>query len=75
MGKLITKKIESVKLIKIEKTYNAGSKPTYYYSIQLEEIEDPIIIELKTTLTQDMVGMKLKYRVNTKGEIIDFDVV
>jgi hypothetical protein len=74
--KTVTKKIEKVELIKIEKTYNSGKKPTYYYNIYLEGFEFPLMMNtVGETLPNDFAGKKLKYKLNDENEVSEFDIV
>lgn len=74
--KAVTKTIEKVELIKVEKTYNSDRKPTYFYNIYLEGFEHPIVMTLTgETLPNDFVGKKLKYKLNEENEVSEFDVV
>lgn len=75
MGKLITKKILEVKLMKVEKSFRDGVQPKYYYNFLLEGIEDPVIVEVYNVLEPGMVGHKLQYRLNENFEVSEFDII
>lgn len=75
MGKLITKKILEVKLMKVEKSFREGIQPKYYYNFLLEGIEDPVVVEVNNVLEPGMVGNKLKYRLNENFDILEFDII
>ena len=75
MGRLITKKILEVKLIKVEKSFRADIQPKYYYNFLLEGIEEPVVVEVLNVLEPGMVGHKLQYRLNENFEISEFDII
>ena len=75
MGKLITKKILEVKLMKVEKSFRDGVQPKYYYNFLLEGIEDPVIVEVNDVLEPGMVGHKLSYRLNENFDVLEFDII
>jgi|694.fasta_scaffold16834_13 hypothetical protein len=75
MGKLITKKILEVKLMKVEKSFRDGVQPKYYYNFLLEDIEDPVVVEVNNVLEPGMVGQKLKYRLNENFDVLEFDII
>lgn len=73
--KLIKKKILEVKLIKVEKTFNGGAKPKYYYNFILEGIEEPLLVPLENELEPGMVGRKINYNLNQEFEVSNFTIV
>ena len=75
MGKLITKKILEVKLMKVEKSFRDGVQLKYYYNFLLEDIEDPVVVEVNNVLEPGMVGQKLKYRLNENFDVLEFDII
>jgi DNA-binding protein Fis len=76
MKKEIKKKIEKVELIKLEKNYSAGSTPTYYYNLYLQEIEEPLLLVLEFQLdVNDLNGKTIKYYVNGEGLVSEFEFV
>jgi len=76
MKKQIKKKIEKVELIKVEKNYRAGSLPTYYYNLYLQEIEEPLLLVLEFQLDEnDLNGKTIKYYVNGEGLVSEFEFV
>lgn len=75
MGKLITKKILEVKLMKVEKSFRADVQPKYYYNFLLEGIDDPLVVEVAQVLEPGMVGNKLKYRLNENFEVLEFEII
>lgn len=77
MSKQITKKIDKLELIKVEKLFNNPDiKQIYHYNLYLEGIEDPLIlnsndIQLDTTIA----GSKIKYKLSDDNEISDFQIL
>lgn len=73
--KPISKKIEKVELIKIETAYNPKRK-FYYYNLYLTDIVEPLLISnLAEPLPTDLVGMKIKYKLNEDNTITEFDLL
>jgi hypothetical protein len=77
MAKQITKKIEKLELIKIEKVFNNPSKKQiYHYNLFLEDIDEPLILsELNNPINIDVVGKKIKYKLSDENEITDFEIL
>jgi hypothetical protein len=75
MGKLITKKILEVKLMKVEKSFRNDIHPKYYYNFLLEDIEDPLVVEHNKPLEPGLVGCKLKYKLNENFEVSEFNII
>jgi hypothetical protein len=75
MGKLITKKILEVKLMKVEKSFRNDIHPKYYYNFLLEDIEDPLVVEVSKALEPGLVGCKLKYKLNENFEVSEFNII
>ena len=73
--KAVSKIIEKVELVKVLNTYSAGSKPTYFYNIFIEGIDEPLLVsDVNQPITNDYVGKKIKYKLNGENEVIDFDI-
>lgn len=70
--KSFTKKIIECKLVKIEKLYNQSYKQKFFYSLQLEGIDEILILESNERFTQDVTGSKIKYKLNSENEVSDF---
>ena len=77
MGKQITKKIEKIELIKVEKIHNNPSmKYVFHYNLFLEGIEEPLIISNpNTNLDTSVSGKKIKFKLSDDNEISEFDIV
>ena len=71
----IKKKILEVKLIKVEKSFRAGSVPKYYYNFTLEGFEEPLLIELEKQLEPGLVGNHISYYLNEEFDVSEFDIV
>jgi hypothetical protein len=41
----------------------------------LEDIEDPVVVEVNNVLEPGMVGQKLKYRLNENFDVLEFDII
>jgi hypothetical protein len=71
--KTITKKILKVELFKIENNYNKKEK-TFFYNLYLDGIDEPLLLnDLKQPLQFDLVGRKIKYKINGENEVSDFE--
>jgi hypothetical protein len=75
MGKLISNKINEVKLIKVEKSFRAGIQPKYFYNFHLEGIEDPLVVEVLQVLEPGMVGKTIQYQLNETFDVLEFEIV
>lgn len=78
MGKTIVKKITAVELIKIEKIFNNPSiKQIYYYNFYFDnDKESPLIVSNPNQpLELDVIGYKIKYKLNDDNEVVEFDFV
>jgi hypothetical protein len=73
MSKTHTHKIISCKLVKVEKLYNQSQRQRYYYSLELQGIDEPLIIENEVPITPGLVGHKIKYKLNSENEVSDFE--
>jgi hypothetical protein len=71
----ITKKILEVKLIKVEKSFRAGSVPKYYYNFILEDFDEPLLVEVLNALEPGLVGRKIVYYLNEEFEVSEFDII
>jgi hypothetical protein len=77
MGKQITKKVEKLELIKVEKLFNNPDvKQIYHYNLYLEGIEDPLIFSSNDSqLDTQIAGMKIKYRLSDENEVSEFEIL
>lgn len=74
MAKSHSKNITHFELIKVEKRFN-GAKQKYFYNLGLEGIEGYLLLEAETNITDNLVGKKLKYKLNDENIVVDFDLV
>lgn len=68
-------KILDCKLIKVEKLYNQSKPGKFFYNLQLEDIDEPLLIETDKGLDASLVGMKIKYKLNAENEVSDFELL
>jgi hypothetical protein len=68
-----THKIEKVELIKVEKNYNPGSTPKFYYDMTLQDIDEPLLLILDTPLQDGLINRKIKYQLND-GIVSEFEL-
>jgi hypothetical protein len=71
----IEKEILEVKLIKVEKSFRAGSTPIYYYNFILEGFDEPLLVPLDHQLEPGLVGNKISYYLNEEYEVSEFTIV
>ena len=75
MAKTLSKIVENITLIKVEKTYKAGDLPKYFYSIQLEGIEDELLLETNYMLENGFKGKKIKYILNEDNIVSNLQIL
>jgi hypothetical protein len=75
MAKSITKKIEKVELIKIEKSYRHGVPQKYFYNFIFEGIDEPLLVINDEPIPSQMVGHKIKYKLNEENMVSEFELM
>jgi hypothetical protein len=70
-----THKILDCKLIKVEKLYNQVKPHKLFYNLILEDIDEPLLVETVLPLEPNVVGHKIKYKLNADNEVSDFEFV
>jgi hypothetical protein len=77
MSKKITKKIEKLELVKIEKIFNNPElKFIYHYNLFLEGIEEPLLISNPNQKIEESVeGKTIKFKFNEENLISDFELI
>jgi hypothetical protein len=75
MAKTLSKIVENITLIKVEKTYRPGNLPKYFYSIQLEGIEDELLLETDYMLDKGFKGKKIKYILNEDNIVSNLEIL
>jgi hypothetical protein len=75
MVKTLSKIVENIILLKVEKTYKAGDLPKYFYSIQLEGIEDELLLETNYMLENGFKGKKIKYILNEDNLVSNLQIL
>lgn len=78
MGKTITKKITNVELVRVEKYFNNPAiKQEYFYNFYFDnETENPLIVSNPNNpLPYDLVGHKIKYKLNDDNEVESFELL
>ena len=66
-------KILDCKLIKVEKLYNQSKPSKFYYNLELEGMEEPLLIETEQPIQPGLVGHKIKYNLNAENEVSEFE--
>jgi hypothetical protein len=75
MGKALSKTVESITLIKVQKTYRPGNLPTYIYNLKLEGIEDELLLETQYVLENGFQGKKIKYTLNEDNIVSNLEIL
>jgi hypothetical protein len=75
MAKTLSKIVESITLIKVEKTYKPGNLPKYFYSIQLEGIQDELLLETDYMLDKGFKGKKIKYILDEDNMVYNLEIL
>jgi hypothetical protein len=75
MGKKKKHLIEILSLIKIEKRYNTGESPKYFYNITLQDINEQLLLVIDEPILENIVGKEITYEINEEGVITDFNLV
>lgn len=66
-------KINDCKLIKVEKLYNQSRPSKFFYFLELEGMEEPLLLETDSQLDTNLAGQKIKYKLNSENEVSDFE--
>jgi len=66
-------KILDCKLIKVEKKYNQVRPSKLFYNLILEGIDEPLLIETEEPIQPDLIGQKIKYKLNGDNEVSQFE--
>lgn len=75
MAKTLSKIVENITLLKVEKTYKPGNLPKYFYSIQLEGIEEELLLETEYMLDNGFKGKKIKYILNEDNVLSNLEIL
>ena len=75
MSEAVENTITSVKLIKIQHTYNKTEKPIYYYNIEVEGINEPLTVETTAFIDDSIIGNKLQYNLSKNNEVSNFNLI
>jgi hypothetical protein len=68
--------IEKFELVRYEKPTNRNIEPKFYYSVQVEGIDEVLTFETTERIIEPLQGKKVKYQYNELNtEIINFDIV
>ena len=68
-------KILDIKLVKIQKTFNRNLPVKYFYNLQLENFEEPILFEIEETLDNSLIGKSIKYHLDENYEVSEFEII
>lgn len=66
-------KILDCKLIKVEKLYNQSRPSKFFYNLQLENIDEPLLLETEVPIQPGLIGNKIKYKLNSDNEVSEFE--
>lgn len=72
----IQQKIKGLELIKILNTYEPGGRPTYFYNIHIEGIDEPLLVsDVAGPILNEYIGKSIVYKLNNDNEVIDFNII
>jgi hypothetical protein len=63
--------IESISLIKIEKSFRKDKSDRYYYNLKLSGIEEFLLLETEYKLDNMIVGKKVSYALDDDNVVIN----
>ena len=66
-------KILDCKLIKVEKLFNQTKPHKLFYNLILEEMDEPLLLETNEAIQPDLIGHKIKYKLNEENEVSEFE--
>jgi hypothetical protein len=66
-------KILDCKLIKVEKLYNNRKPSKFFYNLILEGIDEPLLLETEFGLETNIIGHRIKYKLNSENEVSEFE--
>jgi hypothetical protein len=67
-------KVLDCKLIKVEKLFNQAERISYYYNLEIEGFDDLLLLQSHTLLQEkEIVGAKIKYKLNDDNEVSEFE--
>lgn len=66
-------KILDCKLIKVEKLFNQTRPGKFFYNLTLEEIDEPLLLETDESIQPNIIGHKIKYKLNENNEVSEFE--
>jgi hypothetical protein len=67
-------KVLDCKLIKVEKLFNQAERISYYYNLEIEGFDDLLLLQSHTQLKEkEIVGAKIKYKLNDDNEVSEFE--
>ena len=66
-------KILDCKLIKVEKLYNQTKPHKLFYNLTLEDMDEILLLETNTQIQPDLIGQKIKYKLNAENEVSEFE--
>ena len=75
MAKTLSKIVENISLIKVEKNYRPGSTPTYVYNLKLEGIDQELLLETQYILDAGFKGKKIKYILNEDNVLSNLEIL
>ncbi len=75
--KTVTSTIQKVELVRMERRYQFGSKSNlYFYFLWIEGLDEPLLLEeITEPLEPTLVGTKLKYKVDSNGNVKNFEIL
>lgn len=66
-------RILDCKLIKVEKKYNSTRPSKFFYTLMIEDLDEPLLLETEEPIQPGLVGHKIKYKLNAENEVSEFE--
>lgn len=61
--------VESIELVKIQKSFRADKETKYFYNLKLSGIDDLLLLETQYTLDKMIVGKEVSYIINDENVV------
>jgi hypothetical protein len=63
--------VESIDLIKYEKSFRSDKKDKFFYNLKLSDIDDLLLLETEYKLDNLIVGKKVSYVLNDENLVVN----
>lgn len=63
--------VESIDLVKFEKSFRADKKDKFFYNLKLSGIDDLLLLETEYKLDNIILGKKVSYVLNDENVVVN----